>query len=349
MFEGNSLTASTGLSTGSLAPPYQFDAWHEWFWPLLDVSAPPRTGIPFPATNKVWDLGGLVVSIVSAPAVKVTRTKANIAKAPVDHWVLSCCRRGETTIRKGGVSVKAPPGVPFVWSLGENFETERTEVDRIQIFLPRAMFQDIAAPLDALRGNVIDSPMGSILGEYLLALEQWLPKAKHGALPSLGLSVRWMIAACLAPSAGRLAIADDELSGLRAERLRQAVQKHLNSPSLGPDMLCKMLGVSRSGLYRLFENSGGVVRYIQRQRLVRAYALLADPGNRQTVRQVSETMCFSDGASFSRAFKQEFGCRPRDVRSPAVNGGIMPSIRQPRHAAVSANFVDFLRSTAQGV
>jgi AraC-like DNA-binding protein len=315
---------------------------------LLDVSAQPQTGT-FPATNKAWDLGGLVVSVVSAPAVKVTRTNANIAKAPVDHWVLSCCRRGETAIRMGGVSVKAPPGVPFIWSLGENFETERTQGDSVRIFMPRAMFQDIAAPLDALRGNVIDSPMGTVLGEYLLALEQWLPKAKHDALPCLGLSVRWMIAACLAPSAERLAIADDEPSGLRAERLRQAVQKHLNSPSLGPDMLCKMIGISRSGLYRLFEHSSGVVRYIQRQRLVRAYAALADPGNRQTVRQISETMCFSDGASFSRAFKQEFGCRPRDVRSAAVNGGIMPSIRQPRHAPVRANFADFLRSTSREV
>ena len=52
------------------------------------------------------------------------------------------------------------------------------------------------------------------------------------------------------------------------ERVRQAVRRNLRSPSLGPDKLCREAATSRSQLYRLLENEGGVKSYIQRRRLV---------------------------------------------------------------------------------
>lgn len=335
--------APTGFSTKNLPPARQFDAWHEWFCPVFDISAQSQTGGQFLATNKVWDLGGLVASSVSAPSVLVSRKKDNIAKSPVDHWVLSCCRRGVTKIETNGALLNAPPGMPFIWSLGQQSESERSHVDRIQILLPRDMFRDTAAQLDALCGSTIDTPLGAVLGQYIIALEQWLPSLTPDLLPRLGAAVGSMIAACTAPSADRMDSASDEINGFRIERVRQVVFKHLKSPSLRPDMLCKMVGMSRSALYRLFEHSGGVARYIQRQRLLHAYAMLSDPLNRTPILVIGEELCFADPSSFSRAFRHEFGCSPKDVRLGASRGSSIAPMGRPCQTLDIACFGDFLR------
>lgn len=336
--------APTGFSSEKFAPADQFEAWRAWFSPVLDVLPRASTSAGFAAANRVWDLGGPVVSCVSAPPVSVFRTKSNIAKTPLDHWVLSCSREGATTIQTNAKLLRAPPKIPFVWSLGEKSESHRSQIDRIQIFLPRDMYRGIAAELEAASKAVLDTPLGVVLGEYLLALENWLPGVASDALPRLGKAVGSMIEACLAPSVERVETADEEFKGFRAERVRLAVRKHLKSPSLGPAMLCKAVGISRSNLYRLFEHSGGIVHYIQRQRLLHARALLSDPLNQKSITTISEELCFADPSSFSRAFRREFGCSARDFRFATERGWFSIPTSRPRREQDVACFGDFLRS-----
>ena len=80
------------------------------------------------------------------------------------------------------------------------------------------------------------------------------------------------------------------------------------------------IGISRSQLYRLFERAGGVAHYIQRQRLLRICSLLSDPENQRPIAALAADFCFEDASGFSRAFRQEFGCSPSDVRSAAKAG-----------------------------
>lgn len=309
------------LSTEHVEPRHQFDAWREWFSPILDIDPLGRDTESFVASNRAWDLGGPVVSRVSAPPVLVRRTKANLARAPADHWMVSCCRQGSSAIQTGRGLLHARPGAAFVWSLGEVSESQRSQVDRIQILLPRDAFPELSEPLDALCGSVVAGELGATLASYMLAMEQWLPNVAADALPQLGAAVGSMVAACVAPSSERLHRVADEMDGFRVARARAAIQRHLTSPELRPELLCRMLGISRSALYRLFGGRGGVMRYIQRQRLQYAYGALADPNERRSILALSEELGFGELSSFSRAFRREFGCSPRDARSAAAAGG----------------------------
>lgn len=312
--------ANSSFSTQSLAPTHQFEAWRDWFWPVFTNS--PFSNTPqddpaagFVASNKVWKLGSIVVSSVSAPALTSTRDKANIRKAPVDHWVIAYCRSSATLMQTDSGLIDAPPGVPYIWSLADKSVNRRTKVDRIQIMIPRDAFHDVSALLDVACGTALDNPLGRVLGEYMLALEKWLPAATDEAMPRMGNAIHSMVAACVTPSKKRVVAAGEEFARVRAVRVRQAIREHLTSPTLRPEMLCQTVGVSRSDLYRMFENCGGVMRYIQRQRLIQAYSLLSDPRNRKSILAISDEFCFADASSFSRAFRQEFGCSPSDIRA----------------------------------
>src|SRR4051812_29513017 len=98
------------------------------------------------------------------------------------------------------------------------------------------------------------------------------------------------------------------------ERIRAVIRKNMASPTLGPEKLCRLAGVSRSQLYRTFEPHGGVARYIQVQRLRLAHAMLSDPGCRLTVAAIAERAGLFDASAFSRAFRQEFGYTPTEAR-----------------------------------
>jgi AraC-like DNA-binding protein len=301
------------------------------------------TGDGFAAEIRLWKLGGLAMSRTSAPPVHVVRTRSHLRRDAVDHWVISYCVRGAHSATTVGMSLEVPARVPFLWSLGQEFVHERTHVDRLQFFMARDAFRDIAPVLDGALGSTLDTPLGHLLGDYMTALEQRLPVMTENDLPRLTKAVGAMVAAAVAPSAERVAVAGRQIDVGRKERVRQVVRKHLRTPTFGPKILCRLAGMSRSNLYRLFENTGGIARYIQHQRLLEARAGLSDPANVQSISAIAEDLCFADASSFSRAFKREFGLSPSDVRSAALAGASSSVTARSPVLSDQADFGELLR------
>jgi AraC-like DNA-binding protein len=186
--------------------------------------------------------------------------------------------------------------------------------------LARDTFRDIAPLLDAACEAVLDTALGRLLGDYMIALESRLPDVTETDFSGIIKALGAMVAAAVAPSAQRTAVAKSQIDLGRKERVRQAVRRHLRTPTLVPKTLSRLVGMSRSNLYRLFENAGGVARYIQRERLLEARAVLSDLATTRSISAIAEELCFADASSFSRAFKREFGYRPSEVRSAALAG-----------------------------
>jgi AraC-like DNA-binding protein len=152
-----------------------------------------------------------------------------------------------------------------------------------------------------------------------------------------------MVTASVAPSPDRLDAARRQIDLGRLERVRVVVRKNLRSPSLGPATLCRAVGLSRSQLYRLLEDVGGVARYIQSQRLREAHAMLSGSGAAKPVSVISEELCFADASTFSRAFRREFGCSPSEVRSAAPGGLALAVLSRGRAGGETVDFSDLLR------
>jgi AraC-like DNA-binding protein len=329
------------FNTDGLRPSDQLAAWREWFNPVFDIQALGDGKEGFAAENLVWSLGGVLMTRALAPAARVSRSRTNIRKSAIDHWVISYCRNGSTVVEIGDDRISAPPRVPYIWSLGQPFASERSRVERIQLILPRDEFQGLAAIFDKASGTSLTNPLGRLLGDYMLALDRWVPEMNAEDVSRLSAGVRGMISACIMPSPDRLAVAEQGINSARKERVRRIVAQNLRSPQLTPETICKLAGLSRSLLYRLFENNGGIVHYVQRQRLQEAYTMLSDAMNTKRIHEIALELCFQDASSFSRAFHLEFECTPSAVRIAAI-GGAPQIVKEHANTEMRARFGDLL-------
>lgn len=282
---------------------------------------------------------------MTAPGLSVVRTNTLIRREPVDHWAITLSKRHVTWLNSGTASMAAPAGEPFVLSLGRTMENRREADDRIQLYLSRDSFHGIAAVLDACCMTALEPSGAKLLADYMRLLLGNLPTL--GDKEALGLvdATRAMIVACLAPSVHRIADAQPIINVTLMQRVRHAVRRHLHSPALAPDLICREAATSRSQLYRLLESEGGVSRYVQKLRLAEAFELLRSTSQDFSVGRIAEMLCFADSSSFARAFRREFGVSPSDVRDAARAG--LPPVPDLAGANESAtpSFAACLRGT----
>jgi AraC-like DNA-binding protein len=335
------------FGTSDLSARRQLEAWRAWYGRVFDT-LPLRQGDEgFCAHARAWTLPGFTLNQVTAPGLSVVRTKTLIRREPVDHWAITLSKHSMTWLSSGTTSLAAPAGLPFVLSLGQTMENRREADDRIQLYLSRDSFHGIAAVLDACCMTALEPSGARLLADYIRLLLRNLPTLGDEEALRLTDATRAIIAACLAPSVHRIADAQPIINVTLMQRVRQAVRRHLHSPALAADLICREAATSRSQLYRLLEGEGGVSRYVQKLRLAEAFELLCNTSHDFSIGRIADTLCFADQSSFARAFRREFGVSPSDVRDAARAG--LPPVANLAGAneAATPSFAACLRGTSQ--
>ena len=95
---------------------------------------------------------------------------------------------------------------------------------------------------------------------------------------------------------------------------RMILQANLSRPDLSPELIAGQMLVSRSTLYRLFEPEGGVMHFVQGERLRAVRDALADPMERRTIGRLAEVFGFSSISQLSRSFRGHYGAPPQAWR-----------------------------------
>ena len=170
------------------------------------------------------------------------------------------------------------------------------------------------------RSRNIPSPPPHSSCRRPIAAAHWLD-APNGAPPSHLVSARSGLVAIRCPGSpvGSHAQQNPDFTLWQAIRSgSRRVGVYLRSPALGARLLCRRLSMSRSKLYRLMDAEGGVARFIQRQRLFEAYALLSDQSVNRSITALAEEASL---------------CRHGELQ-PRVSTGIWhPPQRRPGHLA----------------
>lgn len=311
------------FSTDELSQADQFDAWRHNFAPMLDLTPVANRPEPMVGRQVIWDLGCLAFTSISTEALRYASLPGRVRRDALDHWMMTLILDGEASTVAGERSFAGGAGEVQLHPLGQPFEGRVSDSHMLMLLIPRDFFQEQAGALSLAEFSTLGGGMGLLLADYIIGLARRLPTLTVADLPGIAAATRAMILACISPSPDHLDETKAPISIMLLERARQYINANLYNPNLDNDMLCRALGISRTRLYRLFEPSGGVMRYILHRRLLDAHSKLADPTETRRIFEIAEQRGFNDGAEFSRAFRREFGYSPSDVRSRGM--GAIPA------------------------
>lgn len=100
----------------------------------------------------------------------------------------------------------------------------------------------------------------------------------------------------------------------KRDEAKAYIAAHLCVPELSVQQICDAIGITRSTLYRLFLDHGGIHAYIHAQRVEGATAMLLSPSPYHTITELAKMWQFSDTSHFIRAFKKHHGWPPQRYR-----------------------------------
>lgn len=170
-----------------------------------------------------------------------------------------------------------------------------------------------SAPILALRG---ETPMLPLLARYGRLLEAE-PLAGQAAQQMAARHLQDLVSMTIGASRDfREQTQATSLTAVRLRNLRADIADHLSRPNLNLTWIAARQGVSVRHLQRLLARNGlSFSDMLRRARVERARALLEDPRNaRRTILSVALETGFAEASALNRAFRQEYGLRPSDLR-----------------------------------
>ena len=322
---GMATIPSNVVDTDAVPQRERFDLWRAVLSATHEAQLPDASDpAAFRAFARGWHLGQSLVVETRVTAQHLSRSPGTIRADQIDHYIIRLQRRGLWQGDADGRAVEVGAGGVMVLDMARPTVALGTDIDNVNLLVPRDMLDAVLAPFD-LHGLVVQGAMAELLRSHLAVLTASLPQIPLAAAPGIGRATCSLVAACLAPSRDALARAQAPLELARLALIRRYIDRHLASPDLSPETISKALGLSRSTLYAVCEPLGGVAALIRRRRLDRVRAILTDPRDPRRISEIAYQHGFVSRAHFSRAFRETFGFSASDVREGALRDAGNPS------------------------
>ena len=180
-------------------------------------------------------------------------------------------------------------------------------------------------------GSRVATPLRSEIARTLVA--PFLTRLAHGLADGtvsegdadLGESAMYLVRA-LCTDAETLPEVTRRPGGDLLVRVKAHVEERLADPDLRPDAIAAAHYVSTRHLQKLFKADGvTVTEWIRQRRLAACRRDLGDPAlTGRTILAIATRWGLTNPAHFSRSFRAEFGCSPREFRAMHVAAGQPP-------------------------
>ncbi|MDP2411041.1 MAG: helix-turn-helix domain-containing protein [Pseudolabrys sp.] len=333
------------FDTTTLPEPTARAIWHDTLGQLYDVQRRDEAE-SFAACIGVWNIGGLIMTEGQFSGARLLRSARRARTDGFDHYTFILQKKGRWQADTGDRLLESGPGRVCAMDVSRPIVTDVGDNDSITLTLPRDVLDAVLPPFD-MHGLVLDGARGALLYDFIVSLQGRAGAGNGPEAPQLAEAIRQMVAACLSPSRDAAARARPQIDSVLLRRATAHIDANLANPEWGGNDLGLVMQVSRSTLYRLFVEFGGVASYIRARRLARAHLLLANPQERRSVSEIAAICGFQNDTSFSRAFRETFGYSPREARfgkpGPADTAG-----SGTRDAAIVVEWINRLRVPAAG-
>lgn len=309
--------------TQSLPRTERFEAWRESVGVFLDAQLDSRSdAAAFAGDVESYLLDDIVISRPRANGQKFDRGSRRIARDGIDHYMIQFFAYGGTDIAVGRRSLHAERRV-VGFDLGEVLDSFNSDFDIICAVVPRARLAPLLARPDLLQGAMPSTDGGGkLLADFFPNLFAGLPDLAPQQTGSAARALTELIATAFNGETFAASDAPEIAWQALTLKAKTFIRNNLANPSLDPEQVASALGLSRSVLYRLFRDAGGVAFHIREQRLRRCFSdLVSERGRDLQVAEIAWRWGFTDAAHFSRLFRERFGFSPSDARAGAFANG----------------------------
>ncbi|QNP68404.1 helix-turn-helix domain-containing protein [Streptomyces roseirectus] len=313
------------LRTKDLPPADRFEAWTER---LGRTHAPMRLhstrAADYHGVQRLIGLGEVTIWPATFDHLVFHRTPRLMRQSDPEVYHLSLLLRGEGAAdwgeRRAAYRVKdlhvSHSSKAFEVSTGPDpVSIVGVEIPRSAVVLPGRRAEDKV--LGRVPG---DAGLGALLTQFLIQLADDTSPYRPTDAARLGTVVIDLVTALFAHLLdAERAVPPETRARALTLRIKEFVRRNLADPDLTPAAIAAAHHVSRSYLYRLFQEEGlTVASYLREQRLKNARRDLADPALRDLpIHAVAARWGFPRAAEFTRAFRAAYGDTPSDVRAHA--------------------------------
>jgi len=301
----------------------EFDLWRSGYSPLYEMDAESVTArASFRAGMTGYNLADVVIIDGHSSGATLQRTAQTIARGNVDHISLTVYSEGGCGLEVEGRAAEVNPGELFFLDMTRRSTLRSPDYKSLTLILPRTLLARHVADLDGLHGRILPrtSPLNGMLAAHMRMLHTQAPALDYPDMHAAAHGTAALIAAFVGASADGQELIAQTAAGTSLETCRRLIDATLHDRDMGPELLCKKLGVSRAKLYRMFEPLGGVSQYIQQRRLMRAYRIVVDPTHAgERISSIATRCGFTNISAFNRAFRQAHGMSPTELRLAAMS------------------------------
>ncbi|SDF89699.1 AraC-type DNA-binding protein [Thalassobaculum litoreum DSM 18839] len=279
--------------------------------PLRDVSRMPE--LPF---IHQYHMGRLLFAETRMIHQRSRRDAGWIRRNDVGHVLVQAFITGGGASLHGGREYRTVPNGIVAANMCFELDAVLTDSHILTLVVPPEVIEEHLPVLRDVRGPLFapGAAAGKVFADFLISLRRHLPDASRADAPVLTDAAIGLMASLLSK--------EDTSSAEASRGVLMAVQRHIDQRlgdfDLGADSLCAEFGLSRTSLFRMFEELGGVRGYIQRRRLMACFRALSEPRNRtRRIFDIALDYGFSNPSHLSVLFRSHFGMSPSEVREAA--------------------------------
>ena len=299
------------LTTSGLPPGEAYERWRNLMAPLYEVRpTTPSAALPF-GSNIAYQVGDLVAHRTLLSTQHLKRDRRRVDAGP-DHYTFQLYRSGRYRGTIAGKAISASSGTVTLIGRRHLIDGMLDQADTTGIVVPCTHLHGL--PLED-HDLLFDAARNRLLATYILNVYRRLPATHPDNASTVANEFVAFLRRLLDPSPATDVLEGHELYGGLLALAKMIVQENLSRTTLSPELIAERMQISRSTLYRMFEPEGGVMHFVQGERLRAVRDALADPMERRTISRLAEVYAFNTISQLSRSFRNYYGTPPQIWRS----------------------------------
>lgn len=308
------------LSTTCVAPRDR----REWLretirreYAKVEITPPESSELFNEMTIYPWEQ--LRLSVIRSNAITISRPAHEPYHPSQDTYLGVMLLSGSYMLEQNGRETFLKPGDMAIYDATRPHRIQCSQpFSKLIVTIPRTLMRSRLAGVEHCTALQIpgDAGIGAVAGGFIRNAARQAGAMEEDAFAALAehsLDLFTLALASIRPQDFTLS----RSRSLSLQRVKDFVERHLADPVLDTAKIAAGTGLSARYINDLFRDENtSLMRYVWQQRLENCRKDMLSPlHSGRSISEIALRWGFNDLSHFSRAFKQRFGCAPREIAS----------------------------------